>query len=183
MRPSELRDFLERVDECTSFAVVESRPLATRPIVSLHSLRSWLTPERARSLLLYVDSTPSYEDAVRTSHLAVFSILLSINKGTYLSTFIRHDHMADARLPFLTCDAWPETVQYMFGDFCKAQWKFCPKPLVSHQLHDILLDKSIVVPFKEKRILKEGEDAVIFKVELFEEYNHLITVCQLRARA
>jgi len=179
----ELRAFIEHVDACTASAVVESRPLATRPIVSLDSLRSWLTTERARSLLLYVESTPSYEDAVRTSHLAVFSVLLSINKGIYISTFIRHDHMADVGLPFHSCDAWPEAVQYIFDEFYKAQWKFCPKRLISRQLHDIWLDKNIVVPFKEKRILKEGEDSVIFKVELFNEYNHLITVRQPPARA
>ena len=183
MRSSELRDFLERVDEFTSIAVVEPRPLITRPIVSLDSLRSWLNTERARSLLLYVESTPSYEDAVRTSHLAVFSVLLSINKGIYLSTFIRHDHMADAGLPFLTCDAWPDAVQYIFEEFYEAQWKFCPKRLDPRHLHDIWLDKDIVMPFRKKRVLKGGEDSVIFKVELFEEYNHLITVRQLRARA
>ena len=180
---SELREFLERVDACTESAVVKPRPLATRAIVSLDSLRSWLTTERARSLLLYVEGTPSYEDAVRTSHLAVFSILLSINKGIYISTFIRHDHMADVALPFHSCDAWPEVVQYIFEEFNKAQWKFCPQRLDFRRLHDIWLDNNVVLPFKEKQILKGGEDSVIFKVELFEEYNHLITVRQLRARA
>ena len=179
---SEIAGFFKFVDDSVTSAVVESRPLITRPIVSLDSLRSWLTRERARSLLLYVESTPSYEDAVRTSHLAVFSVLLSINKGICLSIFIRHHHLADDGLPFLTRDAWPEAVRYMFDEFYKAQWKFCPKRLVARQLNDTFLDKNVVIPFREKLILKEGNDTVISKVEVFEEYNHLIPVGQPHAR-
>ena len=114
---------------------------------------------------------------------AVFSVLLSINKGFYLTSFIRHHHLADFGLPFLSCDAWPEATKYIFEEFYQAQWKFCPRRLDSRQLHDIWLDRNIIIPFKEKRVLREGGDSVIFKVELFEEYNHLIAVRQLRAHA
>jgi hypothetical protein len=180
---SECRDFLEQVKECTALAVVESQTPVNRPIVSMNRLRSYLNEERLRSLLLYVICPPGYQDAVRARYLAVFSILLSIDKGPYLPTFMHHDNMADAALPFLTCDAWPEVSKTIFKEFYSAQWEFCPKELVSGQLHDIWLDENIVVPFKEKVVLKDGEDSVIFKVELFEEYNHLIPVGQLHARA
>ena len=180
---AELDEFFEHVNAYTAPAMTVSRPLDTRPIVSLDKLQAYLTTERSRRLLLYEESDPGYEDAVRTSHLAVFSILLSIKKGFHLSTFIRHDHMADIRLPFLTCDAWPETVQYMFDEFYEAQWKFCPKRLVFGQLYDTWLHENMVVPLKHILPLKEGVDATISKVELFEEYNHLIPVGQERARA
>jgi len=180
---SELHDFLERVNECTSVAIAEPMPLLTRPIVSIDRLRSYLTTERLRKLLLYVDSSTGFEDAVRTRYLAVFAVLLSINQGIYLPTFVHHDHMADAGLPFLTCDAWPEVSKTIFDEFYQAQWKFCPKRLVFGQLHDTWLHRNVVVPMKQKTLLREGVDAVIFKVELFEEYNHLIPVGQHRARA
>ncbi|KAI4948051.1 hypothetical protein J4E91_006044 [Alternaria rosae] len=170
----ELLDFLEHVDNCTTAAIIEPLPLATRPIVSIDGLRPYLTTERLRSLLLYVGSPDGYEDIVRTRYLAVFSILLSINQGIYLPTFVQYDHMADEGLPFLTCDAWPEVSKTIFNEFYEAQWRFCPKRFMFGQLHDTWLHKDIVVPLKEKEILDDGVDSIIFKIELFEEYNHLI---------
>ena len=106
-----------------------------------------------------------------------------MDKGIYLPAFVQYDHMADSGLPFLACDAWPEISKAIFEEFYEAQWKFCPKRLVYGQLHDTFLHKNIVVPFKDKVILKEGVDSVIFRVELFEEYNNLVSVGQLRASA
>jgi hypothetical protein len=102
--------------------------------------------------------------------------------GPFLSAFVQHD-MTDEKLPFLTRDAWPEVSKAIFDKFYAAQWQFCPKRLVFDQLHDTWLHKNMIVPFKEKVLLKDGVDSIIYKVELFEEYNHLFPVGQLRARA
>jgi len=180
---SELHDFLERVNECTAAAVAESMPLVTQPIVSIDGLRSYLTEERLRRLLFYVGNSDLYEHAVRERYLAVFSILLSIDKAPYLPLFAQNDHMTDGGLPFLTCDAWPQMCKTIFDEFYEAQWKFCPKQLVYGQLHDKLLHRDMIVPFRSKVLLKDSVDSTVFKVELFDEYNHLIPVCQLHAHA
>jgi hypothetical protein len=178
----ELRDFLQHVEDCTEPAVAETQPVVTQPIVSIDGVRSYLTTERLRRLLLSVGSSDTYEDAVRKRYTAVFSILLSINKGIYLATFVQHDHMSDRGLPFLTCHAWPEASKPIFDEFYEAQWKFCPKQLVFGELHDTWLHKNTVLPFKKKVVCNNGVDSTIFKVELFEEYNDLIPVGQSRAR-
>jgi hypothetical protein len=179
----ERSDFLEHVEKCKLFAVGECPPTGTRPIVSIRALRTYLTTDRLRKLLLYVGCSPSHEHAIRERYLAVFSILLSIDRGPYIRNFVQHDQLADERLPFLTRDELPEVCKVLFVEFYDAQWKFCAKRLVHDRLNDTRLHEHTVVPFKRKEKLKEGVDSTIFKVELFEEHNHLFPVGKLSARA
>ena len=66
--------------------------------------------------------------------------------------------------------------------FNETQWKFCAKRLVYDRLNDTRLHANEVVPFRKKHPLKEGSDSTIFRVELFEEYNHLFPVGQSSER-
>jgi hypothetical protein len=166
----ELSDFLEHVEKSKLFATAESSPTVTRPIVSIRALQTYLTTDRVRKLLLYVTSSSNYERIVRDRYLVVFSVLLAINRGVYITNFVQYDQLADERLPFLSRDEWPEVCKVIFPEFYEAQWKFCAKRLVYDRLNDTRLHADEVIPFKRKEVLKEGPDSTIFKAELFEEY-------------
>src|ERR1044072_813605 len=90
----ELSDFLKHVEKCKWFAIADTSPTGTRPIVSTRALQTYLTADRVRKLLLYVASSPNYERIVRERYLVVFSILLSIKQGVYITTFIQHDQLS-----------------------------------------------------------------------------------------
>jgi len=176
-------EYLARIADSTSLAISATPSTNTRPIVSIRALRSYVTPGRLRKLLLCVSGSTNYETAVRERYLVVFSILLSIGMGPFINKFIRHDQLVDERLPFLTRDVWPEASSEIFDKFYEAQWKFCAKTLVPDGLNDTKLCDNMVMPFKKIEILNNGSDSIISKVELFDEYNHLVPVRQPRARA
>jgi hypothetical protein len=183
MAPGERSDFLEHVEKCKLFAVAEVSPTGTRPIISMSALRSYLTTGRLRKLLLYVTSTANFERTVRDRYLAVFSVLLLIDRGPYINNFVQHEELADERLPFLNRNDWPEVCNVIFDEFYEAQWKFCAKRLIYDRLNDTKLPVDMVVPLKRKDKVREGPDSSIFKVELFEEYNHLFPVGPPSVRA
>ena len=152
----ELSDFLKHVEKCKWFAIADTSPTGTRPIVSTRALQTYLTADRVRKLLLYVASSPNYERIVRERYLVVFSILLSIKQGVYITTFIQHDQLADERLPFLSRDEWPEVCKVIFTQFNETQWKFCAKRLVYDRLNDTRLHANEVVPFRKKLDYLQG---------------------------
>ncbi|CAN9103286.1 unnamed protein product [Alternaria alternata] len=176
MAPStngELSAFLEHVEKRKLFAIAESPPTGTRPIVSIRALQTYLSTDRVRKLLLYINISSNYERIVRDRYLVVFSVLLSIHRGPYITSFVQYDQLVDERLPFLSRDDWPEVCKVIFDEFYEAQWKFCAKRLVYDRLNDTRLHADEIVPFRRKDVLKAGPDSTIFKAELFEEYNYL----------
>jgi len=176
-------DYLAHIKGSTSLVISATPSTNTQPIVSIRALRSYVTPGRLRKLLLCVGGSTNYETVVRERYLVVFSILLSIEMGPFINTFIQYEQLVDERLPFLTRDVLPEAFSVIFAQFYEAQWKFCAKTLVPHGLNDTRLPDNMVMPFKKIEILNSGSDSTISKVELFDEYNHLVPVRQLRARA
>ncbi|KAF7682277.1 hypothetical protein GT037_001253 [Alternaria burnsii] len=166
-------DFLEHVEKCKLFAIAESPPTGTKPIVSIRALQTYLNTDRVRKLLLYINISSNYERTVRDRYLVVFSVLLSIHRGPYITRFVQHDELADARLPFRSRGEWPEVCKVIFDEFYEAQWKFCAKRLVYDRLNDTRLHADEIVPFRRKDVLKAGPDSTIFKAELFEEFNYL----------
>jgi hypothetical protein len=186
MAPStngELSAFLEHVEKCKLFAIAESPPTGTRPIVSIRKLQTYLDTDRVRKLLLYINVSSNYERIVRDGYLIVFSVLLSIHRGPYITSFVQYEQLADERLPFLSGDNWPDVCKVTFDEFYEAQWKFCAKRLVYERLNDTRLHADEVVPFRRKDVLKVGPDSTIFKAELFEEYNYLFPVGPILERA
>jgi len=179
----ELDDYLRRMADCTSPAILATPSTDTRPIMSIRDLRSYVTQSRLRKLLLCVGASTNYDTVVQERYLVVFSILLSIKMGPFISTFIQHDQLADERLPFLTRDVLPEASSEIFPKFYEAQWKFCAKTLVPHGLNETRVPDNMVMPFQKIEILHTGPDSTISKVEIFEEYNYLVPVRQSRASA
>lgn len=179
----ELDDYLAHIEGCTLLAISDASSTGTRPIVSIRALRSYVSPDILRKLLLCISITSNYETVVREQYLVVFTILLSIGMGPFIHTFVQHDQLVDERLPFLTRDVWPEASSQIFDNFYEAQWRFCAKTLVPDGLNDTKLCDNMVMPFKEIKVLNKGSDSTISKVELFEEYNHLVPVGQPSARA
>ncbi|KAF1948009.1 kinase-like protein [Clathrospora elynae] len=170
---NELTDFFDQTKRWRRFAIDESSPKGLRPFIPIHELRNYLIEARLRKLLLYVHRSPNEWRGIRDSYLAVFAILLTIEKGAYISHFTRYDRLADSRLPLSNPDEWPEDCKSFFEAFDKAQREYCAKRLENGRLNDTSVPENTVMPFIKKEVLKKGPDSTVFRVEVHPDYNFL----------
>ncbi|KAH8707100.1 hypothetical protein GQ44DRAFT_691570 [Phaeosphaeriaceae sp. PMI808] len=146
-----------------------------RLFVPRRVLHNYLTPERIKKLLEITTSQSLKWEVVRTKYLAVFMILLTIDRGIYITHFIRHNHLADAFLPFQNEGNWPSDFRMFFEKFEQAQGEFCAQVLSSDTLDDKDLGEKIVVPIIACEVLKEG-DSKTSKVQIHPDYNRMAPV-------
>ncbi|KIW14937.1 hypothetical protein PV08_07724 [Exophiala spinifera] len=112
--------------------------------------------------------------AILTSCTSVFAILIRIQKGAYISEFLRHGELFDNHLPFLTKPpAFPSVPNDDFFDrFCKEQWRFCAHTF-KDGYDDLHISNSYILPILKTETLVEGGAADVQKVTLHPEYDKI----------
>ncbi|KAK6365008.1 uncharacterized protein PV06_04457 [Exophiala oligosperma] len=112
--------------------------------------------------------------AILTSCTSVFAILIRIQKGAYISEFLRHRVLFDHQLPFLTKPpAFPSIPNDDFYDrFCKEQWRFCAHTFTDGY-DDLHIPDSYILPILTTEALDEDGTADVQKVTLHPEYDRI----------
>lgn len=173
----EVADFLGYIQDARVLALGPLSPSVSRPFIPTHVLQSYLTPPRIRDLLRCVCRPHSDWETIRNGYLAIFAVLIVINKGTYIAYFIQSHNLTDAHLPFRHSEDWPADCVEFFSDFKQAQWQFCAQPLIRHGLNHGLsgtrFQDELVLPIVAISQLKSGVDSITYKVEVEPSYNHL----------
>lgn len=112
--------------------------------------------------------------AIVNSCTSVFAILVRIQKGAYVSEFLRHRELFDHQLPFLTKPpAFPSIPNDDFYEcFCKEQWRFCAHTFRDGH-DDLHIPDSYILPILTTQVLDEGGAADVQKVTLHPEYDKI----------
>lgn len=108
---------------------------------------------------------------VLQEYLLVFTVLLLIGKGQYLSHLIERNY-GDDKLPFFECPRFfPKPIDGSFFEaFCNIQWRFCPVRLSSNPVN-FHLESEQILPLRSKVLVKSDSTSNVFQVELHEEYD------------
>jgi hypothetical protein len=105
---SEHADFIEHVERNRVTACESFFPSGERTFIRFTTLREYLTPMNIRRLLLCYFPTGTYWRAVHNGdYLVVFSILVYINKVSFLPYFLSNRRLSDQSLPFPHHYDWP----------------------------------------------------------------------------
>ena len=109
-----------------------------------------------------------------TRYSVVFAILVSIDCGAYIGTFLPHDALCDARLPFherpKRFPSGQGVSDALFDKFQTAQARFCaPKFTEGH--HNFERDERL--PFLEKKFIGEGGSAKVYRVKVHAKHDLL----------
>ena len=122
-------------------------------------------------------------EAIRKKYARVFLILLSIGKGSFITSFLCCDSLSDQYLPFrVQPDRFPASTAdaNFFASFYRIQWEFCARifePAIHQQFDDDLI---LPIIYKEK--LGGGGSAVVHKIKLHPAYNKLDHSGEVRNR-
>jgi hypothetical protein len=145
-----------------------------RLFVPRHALKQYMTPSRTKILLDAHCGNSLKWGEVRNKYLAVFVILLSINRGPFLVHFLRSNQLSDASLPFQNKMDLPFNCRDFFEAFDEIQWEFCALEMQFDYLDDKDFDPRMVVPIVTEESLNSG-DSTIWKVEVHPDYNCLLS--------
>ena len=99
----------------------------------------------------------------------VFAILVSIDRGRYITNFLKHESLRDNHLPFTVCP--PRFPEAIFDEFWHAQPRFCAATFYkgSQQVYD----NERRLPYLEKKRIGEGGSADVYRVRIHCDYNKL----------
>jgi hypothetical protein len=147
-----------------------------RSFVPIDDLRQeFFLEDTIRSLLYYygIDVQIAWE-RVHEYFLAVFSILITIGKASYLPQFTRQQSVNDSKLPFTSKDGWHSDCHSFFDEFYKAQWQFCAQPFTRDWLNGIGSDDpNTILPIIHERCLKHGPDAYTYWIKVHPSYDQV----------
>ena len=104
-------------------------------------------------------------------YLRAFATLLSIGEGDYIETFVRHDTLADSKMPFTSKPArWPASPSRpdFFEQFAKNQWMFCPADMSLGGTKE--WQKERILPILSRTELRPGGASKTYKVEIHKDY-------------
>lgn len=114
---------------------------------------------------------------IQNRHAITLCILLRIGKANYLESFMTRRNLFDEHLPFEhSTDSPPKGFpesgrdRNFSANFRQEQWMFCATGLDGE---DTTLDDERVVPFVEVERLGQGGSAIIHKVRIHPDYDHL----------
>ncbi|TVY33614.1 Serine/threonine-protein kinase [Lachnellula subtilissima] len=161
----------------------ETSPPGTRPFMVMNELQNYLTDNNHQKLdgiidVLFDDSDGFNPTDIIPGYMAVFSILLQINKGFYIKHFTRHGSLSDAKLPFdpkTPPQHWPlgDNHSEFLENFCEHQWAFCAPPLPP-ATSDQYFDSKTVLPITFKKTLQSGISANLSLIHIHPWYNKLL---------
>ena len=130
--------------------------------------------ELLEALLGRATSNTINPDTIRNFYPRTFAILLLIGEGHLIEHFVQYSGLADSHLPHeklpahFPFDPRPDLFQRFFNQ----QWRFCALEL-RYNSNDHL-SKERILPISGREELDRGGNAVIFKVEVDQEYNRLV---------
>lgn len=154
---------------------IQTQNFDGQPFVPAGALRDFLTLDKINRLLQDIpgaDSSKQRCKQIQKKYLAVFVILLSIDEGPHIESFVRNNHLSDDHLPFRHCCDWPNRSQKLFEKFDALQWKFCALVLENDAIDGKDLDPRHVLPIVTQELLKHGESTTS-KIRIHAEYNRL----------
>ena len=147
--------------------------------IPLSAVQQYLgTPRRVEALLssIFRDETNITIDAdlIRHHYLRSLAILLIVGKGPMIQHFVKYRSLQDHYLPHRIRPAdfpWSSDPTF-FEHFSKEQWQFCAMDLEYNMHHDV--HKDDIFPITLKAEIGCGGNAVIFRINVHEEYNKLV---------
>jgi hypothetical protein len=148
-----------------------------RSFIPLEKLQQFFEPtskvDNLKSLLSVCGTSADIDvETIRESFIKVFSILLMINKGSYIQDFILRDNLSDSSLPF---DLGNERIledengKSFYDEFNYAQWQFCAPMFHLHM--DTRFDEQFILPFTKKEKIHDGGTVAVYKIEIHPDYN------------
>ncbi|TVY55320.1 Aurora kinase A [Lachnellula cervina] len=160
----------------------ERSPPSTRLFMVMNEVQSYLTDNNHQKLkgiidVLFEDSDGVILTDIIPDYVAVFCILLKINKGHYIKHFTRYGPLSDAKLPFdsrTPPQYWPlgDSDQDFLAKFCEHQWTFCT-PSLPPATSDKYFDSKTVLPITFKKTLQSGSSANLSLIHIHPRYNRL----------
>ena len=167
-RPDAISRFMEFLGENEIFC--ESNGTKNeKKFVCIDAVRAHLEARDCEKLLDILEALFDGADmpdhgTIISSHVAMLCILININKGAFITDFIRAG-WSDDRLPQYSKSAdetFPEANFY--EQFWAAQWMF----RVAHFTRniDIKFKKDIILPITKKRLLGHGGSADIYEIQI-----------------
>ena len=120
------------------------------------------------------EDTTMNADLIRQHYQISLAILLIIGKGPMIQHFVRYPSLQDRYLPHRNCPAdFPFSSDATFFErFSKEQWQFCATDLEYNM--DRYVHKEDILPFTNKLEIGSGGNAVVYQVDVHEEYNKLV---------
>lgn len=169
----DVADFLDHIERAGAIAVGPFSPATHRPYTPTHVLRAYLTRSRIKKLLKCFHRPDTDWETIRNDYLAVFSTLIVINKGTYITHFVQSPNLTDDDLPFRHQEDWPPDCVEFFEEFHRTQWQFCTERLKRQKLSGGRFRDEIILPIISCVSLRDGVDSCTYKVEVDPGYNLL----------
>lgn len=175
MQPvAERAGFLEHIER-NKISALSSNPEASgRSFTPDHVVHSYLTPLRIIELLRCYGLPESYWEVVQADYRKVFSILLVVDRASFLPHFTQSAESSDTQLPFKQPTMFPSGCSGFYEDFYKAQWAFCALPFKRVLLNEARFCDELIIPCVKRRVLKDDVDARTYVVEIEPSYNDLV---------
>ena len=113
-------------------------------------------------------------DLIRQHYPRTLAILMLLWKGPLIQHFVQYRSLNDDHLPY---HSRPEDFPFssdpnFFERFSNEQWQFCAIDL-EYNMH-VRLHKEEILPIIRKEEIGHGGNAMIFRVDIHEEYNSLV---------
>lgn len=122
------------------------------------------------------DAPPGIAEVIVKDYVAVFSILVYIGKGRHIQNFIEYN-LNNQHLPFNPSHPPPDfpnsSDERFFEKFCQQQWRFCCTIFSRDGLYNRHFHAKQILPIVDKQQLGDGASAVLYKIRIHDEYNHL----------
>ena len=149
-----------------------------RLYVSKETLYAKLDLGRVRDLLNALfknwDKPTPDADYIRKHCLRTFAILITIGYGRMIHIFEKHPNLHDRHLPHLVePQGFPSLTKVnLFSQFNDRQWGFCPLLMVYDMSYRLPSD--VILPILKMDIIdEEGGSAMLYKIQVDEDYNNL----------
>lgn len=175
-----IQDFLRWRHDARQEEVVEepAREGERRYFISQRRLRSYLSRKCIERLLdaLFpdqdmIEQPPSKQ--IYDQYMRVFSILLCIGHGNFITYFVLFESLQDTKLPFDSVPShFPKSADGdLFKCFRERQWEFCC-PTFSYDMQ-IHFQPERILPIIGRERITSGGSAIIYKVHIEDGYNDL----------
>lgn len=175
----EIITFIRWVEAASIKGTHDPTAVATRPFMPLSQLDKYLREgnrtKRLLQALFHPGQPPIEPEDVWQNCIIVFSILLLIGKGPFISEFIQHEELWDVKLPFsLRPSRFPPSPDgdRFFDSFFQQQWQFYPHTFRQNVIN-AQVENERVLPILDKQLLGEGSSAFIYKIKLHPDYDKL----------
>jgi hypothetical protein len=144
-------------------------------------LRAYWSPLQVSNVLrAYSRPLPFDGESIRSDYLRAFSTLVFTGNTRRFLGQILTSSLDDTKWPL---DDYPkkwssddDDLRRAFESVQKAQWIFFPRPFNTSLLTNSKLDPCCILPIKSVETLGPYNKADIHKIEIYEEYNHVVSL-------